>query len=106
METTIRDYSVKKIKFEEFEKSFFESLKPGVSNNVIFYKFLKEGLEISFGFDNFIVTTYKSYSEIKQKFPNSENDSDVVLDDTSDILHPSVKKFILFYTHNRGIEEM
>lgn len=106
MEIILKDYKIKRISFEEFEKSFFEALKPGALDNIIFYKFLAEGVEISFSYDNFIIYTIESYKNIKEKFPGSENDTEVVLSDENPFLHPSVKKFIIYYTHNRGIKEM
>lgn len=103
MDITIPQINIKEVSFEEFEKSFFEALKPAVSNKVIFVKFVNDGLVISFSFDNFVIFTKETYENIKTKFPDSDNDADILMEDER--IHPSILKFIQYYTYERGIEE-
>jgi len=103
MDIKIPQPNIKEVSFEEFEKTFFEALKPAVSNKVIFYKLFSDGVALSFSFDNFIIFTKESYENIKQKFPNSEKDAEVIIEDED--IHPSITKFINHYTYERGIEE-
>jgi hypothetical protein len=106
MELNIKDISVKTISFESFEKYFFEALNPSTNNNIIFFKLLKDEIQLTFSWDNFIITTTKKYYDIIQMFPNAQNDAEVLLEDDTNLkTHSSITKFIQQYTHNRGIKE-
>lgn len=97
---------VKQLSLNNYEKYFFEALKPGASNNVIYYHLGKYELEISFSWDNFINIIRVPYNEILSKFPPMEAQKDIEVNANVNLMgHPSVVKFIEHYTHGRGIPE-
>ncbi len=104
MELTIKNPAIKKLSFEEFEKTFHPGLAPAASNAVIFYRILDDAVEISFSYDNFIIITGMKIESIKEKYPANENDYAVVMEEKP--INPSIKKFVDYATWQRGIQEL
>jgi len=108
MEIKLNDPFVKEITFDTFEKFFFNMLRTnqGAVNTqkAMFYKFLEYELQITFNFENFVIFFKIPYSEVRNKYPNLNNDGDVKL---SEYEHaPYIIKFLEEYTFGRGIKEI
>ncbi len=105
MEVIIKNPQIKEISFKDYEKYFMEGLRnPDQPFHILFYKKLPDGIRISFSWDNFIITTFVSYSQIVEIYKNQNlNVADVVLSNKED--HPILLKFYSDYLFNRGIPE-
>ena len=103
MELTIVDPVVKRISFDTFKKFFVAPLKANTTNyNELFYKKLKDGLEISFCSSCFIVICFVSYQEIVNQYKDlSPNDAAGELVPEEDNL--LIAKFYMDFLMNRAI---